>query len=222
MGFLDLVLPQRCVACSAPGSLVCADCALRLPRIRPPQCGRCGAPTAWPVARCRECRGRRLAFVRARAAVAYDELVRRLVGAWKERGLRRLAGLAAEVVADAVERPDAHAVVPVPPDPDRALRRGYHPAGRLATELAELWELPVLPALARQRAGPRQRGLALDARRRNVRGAFATVGRTAPRVCLVDDVYTTGATANAAASALRRAGARSVEVVTFARAIRGP
>jgi ComF family protein len=222
VAFLDLLLPQRCVACAAPGSSLCAACSARLPRIAPPLCGRCGAPTAWPVRRCAECAGRRIAFARARAAVAYDDAVRRLVSAWKERGLRRLARLAADVVVDAVERPDTAAIVVVPPDPDRVLQRGHHPAGRLAAELSRRWELPLLPVLTRTRARPRQRGLALADRRRNVRGVFAAAARSPARVCLVDDVYTTGATASAAASALRKAGARSVEVVTFARAIRGP
>jgi predicted amidophosphoribosyltransferase len=68
---------------------------------------------------------------------------------------------------------------------------------------------------------PRQRGLSLEARRRNVRGAFRPAGPAAGPVLLVDDVYASGATVAAAASILRAAGARSVDVVTFARAVRG-
>ena len=186
----------------------------------PPLCGRCGAPTAWPVARCRECAGRRLAFASARAAVEYDDAVRRIVGGWKERGLRGLAAVAAGLVVQVVPRPDVDALTFVPPDGDRSLRRGHHPAERLARELGSRWELPVEPLLGRRGPARRQRGLSLVERRSNVRGAFA--GRaTAPRaVCLVDDVYTSGATASAGASALRRAGARRVEVVCFARAVR--
>ena len=170
--------------------------------------------------RCRECSGRRLAFASARAALEYDAGVRRLVAAWKERGLRRLAGAAADLVAEVVERPRTTAIVFVPRDRDRTLRRGHHPAESLARELALRWELPLLPALERIRASPRQRGLSRAERRRNLRGAFAAHDAVPPRVCLVDDVYTTGATAQFAASALRRAGARRVEVVTFARTIR--
>ncbi len=59
---LDLLLPQRCLGCSRPGSHLCDWCRTTLPRLRDPLCERCGAPTAWPVARCRECAGRRLAF----------------------------------------------------------------------------------------------------------------------------------------------------------------
>ena len=97
---LDLLLPRRCVVCGAGGTQLCADCLAGLPRIGPPLCARCGAPTAWPVRRCRECAGRRLAFASARAAVAYDAAVRRIVAGWKERGLRGLAEDAAALVAD--------------------------------------------------------------------------------------------------------------------------
>lgn len=217
---LDLLLPQRCTVCSLPGSQLCGGCRSSLPRIEPPLCGRCGAPTAWPVTRCRECAGRRLAFATARAAVEYDASVRRLVAAWKERGLRRLATTAAEVVVEAIARPDAAALVFVPRDRDRTLKRGHHTAEALARELAAAWQIPLLDALARPRAAPRQRGLSRNERRRNLRGAFVPRDGVPARIALVDDVFTTGATADFAASALRRAGARRVEVVTFARTIR--
>lgn len=217
---LDLLLPQRCVVCRTAGFQLCEGCRGSLPRIVPPLCERCGAPTAWPVRRCAECSGRRLAFSHARAAVGYDERVRALVAAWKERGLRRLGLAATELTLETLERPRADAVTFVPADRDRRLKRGYSTAETLARNLAEAWELPVLRALGRTRAIAPQRGLALAARRRNVAGAFAARADLPRRVLLVDDVYTTGSTANAAASALRRAGAREVVVVTFARAIR--
>jgi ComF family protein len=218
---LDLLLPQRCVVCSAPGGQVCLACTSALRRLGPPSCERCGAPTAWPVRRCAECAGRRLAFAHARAAVEYDKPVRRIVSAWKERGLRRLAAWAAAVVADTVARPDAGTTLTfVASDHDRRLRRGHHAAEALARELAAGWGLSLEPLLARVRGSPRQRELGRIERRRNVSAAFAARGPVPARIVLVDDVYTTGATANAAASALRKAGARQVEVVTFARTIR--
>jgi ComF family protein len=217
---LDLLLPQRCTVCSLPGGQLCGGCRSSLPRIRPPLCERCGAPTAWPVARCRECSGRRVAFASARAAVEYDLAVRRLVAAWKERGLRRLAATAADLVHEGVERPDAAALAFVPRDRDRALKRGHHTAEALARELAARWELPLVQVLARRGASPRQRGLSRADRRRNLRGAFVARTPVPTRIALVDDVYTTGATAHFAAAALRRAGVRRVEVVTFARTIR--
>ena len=217
---LDLLLPQRCLVCSLPGAQVCDGCTVALRRIEPPLCARCGAPTAWPVHRCGECAGRRLAFAHARAVLAYDDRLRPVVVAWKERGLRRLAGWAAAVVRESVARPDAACVVFVPGDPDRRLKRGHHAAERLASELAAEWELPLRRLLTRARGSPRQRGLTQHERRRNVAGAFLAHGRVPARVALIDDVYTTGATSNAAASALRKGGARSVEVVTLARTIR--
>ena len=217
---LDFLLPQRCVACGKQGKQLCTTCLGRLPRIAPPLCARCGAPTAWPVERCRECTGRRLAFASARAAVAYDPAVKAVVSAWKERGLRRLAELAAALVEEAVQRPEAAALSFVPPDGDRSVKRGHHPAERLARELGERWELPVRALLARTRELPPQRGLSLVERRRNVRDAFRAIRNPPPTVALVDDVYTTGSTVGAAASALRKAGARRVVVVTFARAVR--
>jgi ComF family protein len=217
---LDLVLPRRCAVCAHPGVELCSRCLRAFVRLEGARCDRCGAPTAYPVRRCRECAGRRLAFATARAAVAYDERVRPLVRAWKERGLRRLASVAAELVAEVVASPAVTALVFVPPDRERSLRRGHHPAERLTAELAERWELPVLSLLVRVRPAERQAGLPLAARRRNVSGAFRATARPPPRVALLDDVYTSGATASAAASALRKAGARRVEVVTFARVVR--
>ena len=217
---LDLLLPQRCLVCGAGGAQLCAGCRGALPPLVPPLCERCGAPTAWPVRRCLECAGRRIAFASARAAVAYDEDVRLLVAGWKERGLRRLAAEAAAVITERLPRPETDALTYVPADRDRRLSRGHHPAERLALALAERWQLPCAPLLARARPARRQRGLPLAERRRNVAGAFRACTAAPAAVLLVDDVYTSGATASAAASALRAAGARRVEVVTFARVTR--
>ena len=217
---LDLLLPDRCAACGITGCAFCARCRDALIRLAPPLCERCGSPGAWPVQRCAECGGRRIAFASARAAIVYDAGARRFVQAWKERGQRRLAREAAAIVAETLARPGAAVLAFVPADGDRALKRGHRPGEALARELGRLWELPVAPLLRRARGAERQRGLSLQERRRNVRGAFAPAGDAPSRVCLVDDVYTSGATAGAAASALRRGGARRVEVVTLARAVR--
>jgi ComF family protein len=218
---LDLILPVRCVVCAAAGEQLCQACRDALPRLRTPVCDRCGKPAQWPVSRCSECAGRRLAFATARAAVEYDEHVRRLVRSWKERGLRTLAGEAAGIVADGIARPvRAEGLAFVPADRARGLERGYQPAERLALGLGERWSLEVLPLLGRTRHARRQRGLSLAERRRNVAGAFAPARDSPRRVVLVDDVYTSGSTVNAAASALRKGGARRVEVITFARVVR--
>ena len=180
-------------------------------------CARCGAPTLLVVARCRECAGRRLAFAQARAAILYDERARRLVRAWKERGVRLLAPHAAVLVVEAVARPRVDALAALPADGILGLRRGRHPAEQLAALLSRAWELPLDTSLARQASRHRQRGLSVAERRRNVREAFVVRGSPPASVALVDDVYTTGATVDAAARALRRSGTRRVEVITLAR-----
>jgi predicted amidophosphoribosyltransferase len=150
----------------------------------------------------------------------YDERARAFVREWKDRGRRSLAETAAALVGEALVRPETDTLTFVPGDPERALRRGDVAPKGLAQALGRLWSVPALELLCRTRALPRQRGLTLTERRRNARGTVAAVGAAPQRVTLVDDVYTTGATADACAAALKRAGARRVEVVTLARAIR--
>lgn len=217
---LDLVLPRRCAACGHGEELVCEECRRRLRRLEGPLCARCGAPTAWPVSRCRECEGRRLSFASSRSAVAYDGPARPLVAGWKDRGLRPLAREFAGLVAEVVPRPSVEVLAFVPGDPERSLKRGGNPAEALARELGACWGLPVATLLGRGEPGRPQRGLSREERRRNVRGSFAVLERPPGCAALVDDVYTTGATAGAAATELRRAGALSVHVITFARTVR--
>jgi competence protein ComFC len=225
MGFsrvdlLSLVVPERCAACGAGERSVCASCLAALRPLRGPLCARCGAPTAWPVERCAECAGRRLSFDWARAAVAYEGPARTLVAAWKERGRRKLPQLFAGLILEVVPRPAADVVTFIPADPARGQWRGANPAEQLARLMAREWELPVETLIVRTRGVRPQRGLSRAERRRNVRGVFSATGAGAS-VAVIDDVYTTGATVGAAATELRRAGARAVYVATFARAVRG-
>ena len=200
--------------------MLCDACRASLRPVAAPRCALCGASTAWPVARCRECAGRRLAFDSARAAVLYLGPVRPFMRSWKERGLRLAAEVAAEIVALRVAAPVADVVTAVPPDAVRQLVRGRHPAVELAASLGARWGLGGATLLARAGSGRRQTGLGRTARAGNVQGAFVACGAVPEHVLLVDDVYTTGATASAAAAALKRAGAESVHVVTFARTVR--
>jgi predicted amidophosphoribosyltransferase len=147
--------------------------------------------------------------------------VREAVRAWKERGLRRFAPVAAELVVQRVPRPAADVITYIPPDGDRSVKRGHQPARDLAEALGERWGLPVSGLLERMRPVSQQTTLSRADRRRNVRGAFGVARANAPpAVVLVDDVFTTGATVDAAAAALRAAGAARIVVVTFARATR--
>lgn len=220
MSLLGIVLPRRCGICGCVGTPLCNTCLQRLVRCVPPCCDRCGAPGPWPIRRCAECLGRRLAFASARAALVYDGGARALVTEWKERGRRDLAAVAAELVVAGISRPEVDAITFVPADRDRRLRRGHAPAEALAAGLAAAWSIPAASLLSRRPGIERQRDLPRAKRRANVAHAFSPRGRSPAKVCLVDDVYTTGSTATACATELRRAGARRVEVVCLARAVR--
>lgn len=221
MRLLDLLLPACCALCGRGGEPVCPACVRALPLLDGPACARCGKPTVAPVADCRECRGRRLGFEAAVAAVAFEGRGRDLVLRFKEGGLRGLAATAAGLVATVCGAPECDAITWVPGDRWRTLRRGYHPAQELALGLADRWGVPARPLLAAPPLRRRQRGLDHVARRRNVRGAFHAASALAgERIAVVDDVFTTGATLSACAAALRKGGAGPVAAVTLARVVR--
>jgi predicted amidophosphoribosyltransferase len=217
---LGVLLPSRCAVCDRVGLSVCDGCDGLLRSLGTTGCAKCGAPGPWPVARCAECAGRRLSFEAARAAIVYDERARALVLAWKEGGRRDLAAWAAGRIVSGIGRPPVDALVAVPGDRDRTLRRGHVTSVGLARELARRWDLPAVSCLARRPAGERQRGLTREQRSANIRDAFVVRGRVPRALCLVDDVYTTGATAGACSRALGRVGVHSIWVVTLARVVR--
>ena len=144
-----------------------------------------------------------------------------LVAAWKERGISRVAAVATDLVAETVPPPPVEVLTFVPGEGDRVGWRGANPAEELSHALGLRWGLPAAPLLARRRRVRPQRGLTRPERSANVQAAFRTVTASPRSVGLIDDVYTTGATVGAAARELRRAGARTVHVVTFARVVRG-
>jgi predicted amidophosphoribosyltransferase len=217
---LSLVLPRVCAGCAAPGELWCSSCTAELEPVGTPCCTRCGAPTRWAVPACLECRGTAPAFTSAWAAVAHRDAGALLVRRWKDGGLD-LAEVAARVIEERRVPPEVDCLCAVPPSRARARRRGVDGPGALACALAARWELPLRRDLLRRgRDAPAQRGLDQRARRVNLRGAFEAACAVPARVALVDDVYTTGATADACARALRAGGAAHVEVLAFARALR--
>ena len=218
---LDLLYPPRCAGCDLPGVLLCERCAAEVARIDPASaCPRCGAPDG--VARCAECAGRTFVFGAARCAAVLAPPVSRAVVVLKDGGERRyasvLAGLLAEAVADGWFGPD-DALVPVPASPEAVRRRGFDHALDVARSLSADCGTPLMCVL-RSASTADQRELRREQRFANRTGAFTVTADAPmpPRIVLVDDVFTTGATFDAAARVLTAAGATDVRALAVARA----
>lgn len=235
---LDAVLPPLCLGCNeiveTPGAL-CVACWQGFSFIAPPFCARCASPFAQDLgadALCGACLARPPRYRRARAALVYDTRSRRLVLPFKHGDrtdiARACGGWMARAGAGLLAEADL--VAPVPLHWRRLFMRRYNQAQLLARVVvreapggAHLRLAPDL--LRRRRWTASQTGLRAEQRRGNVRQAFDIHPRWAAEllgkaVLLVDDVLTTGATVEACARILQRGGARHVDVLTLARAVR--
>ena len=234
LGFaLDFGLPPLCPACRGlvgdDGGL-CAACWSQLSFIAPPYCERLGTPFGYdpgPGVLSTEAVANPPAFGRARAAVRYDDIASALVHALKYGDRLDLAPTMGRWMARAGREllDGADALVPVPLHWRRLWARRFNQAAALATVISRGSGVPVLDdVLRRLRATPQQVGLNRADRAGNVQGAFAVPDARHPalagkRLVLVDDVLTSGATADSCTRALLRAGAAHVDVLVFARVV---
>jgi ComF family protein len=234
---LDLLLPPQCVTCDAPvdaPGLMCADCFRRTGFITEPFCICCGVPFAHArlastAGLCPGCEATPPVFHRARAALRYDAQGRRLILPLKHADRQELAGTLAPHMARAGAEllREADVLVPVPLHRARLFHRRYNQAALLAFRVGKIAGRPCVPdALVRLRATESLGEKSAEERAAEVAGAFAVRASRAAavagkRVVLVDDVMTSGATANACASTLIAAGVTSVDVLAAAR-VPGP
>lgn len=233
----DFVLPPRCVVCETSTSgtndpWVCMGCWTVVEFVRPPVCAQCGTPFAAPVEgigsathRCGKCLLSPPPYERARAVGLYEGALREVIHAMKYRPVFGLVRPLADLLSGQFalhwggRMPDA--LVPVPLHRLRLRQREFDQALALANVLGQEIGIPVWSqTLIRHTHTRSQIGLSATERRRNIRGAF----RVQPDQCcegrsllLIDDVYTTGATAQECARTLQRAGAARVDVYTVAR-----
>lgn len=229
-GLVDLVTPPLCLSCAAPvgePASLCVACWGRLKMIDEPVCEALGTPFAYDQgegALSAAALADPPAWDWARAAVLFEDEAARLVHALKYRDRPEAGLLMARMMARAGRRLIARSdlMLPVPLHRFRLWQRRFNQSALLAQRLSALTGTPWRhDVLVRARATRAQVGLDQEARRRNVRNAFAVpvhrLSQVAGRsVLLVDDVRTTGATADACARVLRAAGARQVGLLTFA------
>lgn len=232
---LDLLYPPVCLNCDAPTAVadtLCAHCFATMRPITAPLCPRLGLPFEYDLgadAVSAEALADAPPFARARAAVIYTDMARSVVSRLKYGDRPELAQFCARLMAGAGHElwADRPILVPVPLHPGRQRERRYNQSGELALALGRLTGLDVDPSLVlRVRKTRQQVGLSGDGRHRNVAGAFAAhpdllVRAKGRRIVVVDDVYTTGATAKAVTRALLKGGVEAVDVITFARVVIG-
>jgi ComF family protein len=228
---LTVVFPSDCAACGR--SLVqptagplCGRCWEGLPRHLAPSCA-CGWPLPSGHASCSRCRRGRQPLDAGASLGPYEGALRTVIHELKYRGRRRVATrLAHALLADTSARAlleGSDLLVPVPLHPRRLRERGFNQAALIARELARRTRRPCGEGvLVRRKDTSPQTGLSAAQRRRNVAGAFAVRhrGQVAGHVVtLIDDVFTTGATARSCARVLRASGAREVRLLSVARVV---
>lgn len=217
-----LLFPRRCPVCQEAvedrGEQICGICRTRLSYIRTPFCLKCGKPLDTEEQElCRDCVRKRHWFERGRAPFVYDQVMRESIAGYKYNGRREYAAFYAEEIlrrcAKDMRGWRGEALVPIPIHPSRKRKRGFNQAELLARELSGRCGIPVDAGLImRVKKTHVQKDLSDQERLTNLKDAFSVRKGKVPyqNLILVDDIYTTGSTIDAAAKVLKECGAGNI------------
>ncbi len=227
-GIVDLVYPPKCLVCGdMQASYLCAECEAKINMLDGTACPKCALPRLESL-RCPKCAEQEFSFDSAMSVGIYEDVLKDAVHQMKYSGHRVMAPVLARLMLQALRGKHwvtgrCGCIVAVPMHPAKERQRGFNQSELIAKEVGRVLALPVLTGvLVRSKSGVAQVGLSLERRMENVIGAFSVKRRDAVdgrNVMLIDDVLTTGSTAESAAFALREAGAKEVHVVTVARSV---
>ncbi len=235
---LGLLYPASCPFCGElmdfgeafqNGLPVHKACLAKLKKIEEPYCMKCGRPVdTMEAAYCPDCQKREPVYEEGRSVYLYDSVMATSIASYKYRRKREYAAVyAASMVASCgtwIREKGIDVIVPVPLASDRKRKRGYNQAALLAKGISRQMGIPVAErALVRRRKTTPQKELSKQERRKNLEQAFEGESSYIKRgeiVLLVDDIYTTGATAQACSRALLSAGAGKVYVLTLSMSVR--
>jgi ComF family protein len=223
---LQILYPGLCLLCGRPptGGLsvarfapVCGSCRRLLTPVAAPQrCRICSVPLISEYAVCTRCRARRFHFCSSFSLFEYADAVRELIYQLKFANRRSLVPLFAAILEPVVRKTfPGLPIVPVPGNPRAVRRRGWDPMLEVARQLARRCRRRLL-CLLRRRPGAAQKSLGYEDRILNLRGTISLCRTPPPQVLLLDDVFTTGATADECARVIRAGGAQAVRVLTVA------
>lgn len=219
---LGLLFPRRCPVChevvEERGELSCEICRTRLPYIREPACRKCGKPLLGEEREyCGDCGRKKHMFAQGKAPFVYDEVMRNSIAGYKYSGRREYSAFYAEEILRRCAKEmlgwKAEVLVPIPLHPSRRRKRGFNQAELLAKEISKRCGIPVdADLLSRTKKTHVQKDLNDQERFANLKDAFSIRKGRFPykRIILVDDIYTTGSTIDAAARILRENGAQTV------------